>query len=116
VGKPSELPTTRFPLAKDFIRAKESGRSVGSFQDDAIQTHRHTSGTDGVTVESTASGYNVKGMIINGVTYGGSNQSGVGNMTSTTTSVPLPSTNGGTVNVSNETRPKNIAQQYFMKI
>jgi hypothetical protein len=112
-----DLSTTfRFPLAKDFIRAKESGRSVGSFQDDAIQTHRHTSGTDGVTAETPTGSYNVKGMTINGVTYAGSNQTGTGNMNSTTTSIPIPSTHGGIVNVSTENRPKNIAQQYFIKV
>ena len=108
--------TFRFPLAKDFVRAKESGREVGSLQNDALQSHRHASGTDGATVETPSTNYNVKGMTINGITYAGSNQTGTGNMNSIATSVPLPSTSGGTVNISNETRPKNIAQQYFIKV
>ena len=108
--------TFRFPLAKDFIRAKESGRNVGSYQADSLQTHRHTSGSDGETIETPSTHYNVKGMTINGITYAGSNQTGIFNMNSSTTSVPLPSTSGGSVNISTETRPKNIMQKFFIKI
>ena len=108
--------TFRFPKQADFVRGWDGVSSTGTYQDDAIQTHRHTTGTDGSTIETPASGYNVKGVTVNGIAYGSSNQSGNTGMNSTTTSVPLPSTSGGTVNISTETRPKNIMRKFFIKI
>ena len=108
--------TFRFPKQADFVRGWDGVTSTGTYQDDAIQTHRHTTGTDGSTIETPASGYNVKGVTVNGIAYGSSNQSGTTGMNSTTTSVPLPSTSGGTVNISTETRPKNIMRKFFIKI
>ena len=87
-----DLSTTfRFPLAKDFIRAKESDRTVGSYQADEIKSHAHAlyAGADQNTYNSSRIASTGGGGTVGRDTYA----------------------TGGT-----ETRPKNIAQQYFMKI
>ena len=97
-----DLSTTfRFPLAKDFIRAKESGRNVGSFQGDAFQGHWHN-----------------LYFVTNSITGGGGGDNTGAASTSRNNAVREAFTDGtnGTPRISNETRPKNIAQQYFIKI
>jgi hypothetical protein len=96
--------TFRFPLAKDFIRAKESGRTVGSYQADEIKSHTHSVYR---TASTTDGEYAYNGnfrTILSGdrggvyATYNGG-------------SIQFLGSTGDT-----ETRPKNIMQQYFMKI
>ena len=96
-----DLSTTfRFPLAKDFIRAKESGRNVGSFQADRTNTladvsYATTYPPNSITVpKSEWSGY-----VLAGEEPGGGPEAG------------MRFRNSG-----EETYPRNIAQQYFMKI
>jgi len=92
--------TFRFPLVKDFIRAKESGRNVGSFQADQTNTlaevNYATTYPPGTTTipKSGWSGYNISGEEMRGGAEGG-----------------IRFRNSG-----EETFPRNIAQQYFMKI
>ena len=96
-----DLSTTfRFPLAKDFIRAKESGRNVGSFQADQTNT------LDGVSYATTYPPYSItvpksewSGYVISGEEIRGGNEAGIRFR-----------------NSGEETYPRNIAQQYFIKI
>ena len=99
--------TFRFPLAKDFIRAKESGRNVGSFQDDAIRNI--TGYLNNVFAETNASAGD--SMYLNNNYSQGNWSSGVTNR-----GWSLNMDASRVVPTAAENRPKNIAQQYFMKI
>lgn len=90
-------------------------RPFGSYQDDAIQEHRHAGGTDGTSTESPSSKYTLTNKTINGVTYGTSAQSGGGGYNTNTTSRALPESLTGTIRTAQETRSKNIATNYCIK-
>jgi len=96
-----------FPRGWDNGRGVDSGRTFGSNQSFAMQTHRHAHGTDGVSNGGYAAvGYTDS----NGFTIGSGNQSGGGGFANNTTSAMMPNTAGGTaIAGATETRPVNIA-------
>ena len=104
-----DLSTTfRFPLAKDFIRAKESGRNVGSFQGDAFQGHYHT-----VVHTEGAIGGPAQNFFVPNTVYNVDNTTGAVDLTAKDVKTD---TVNGTPRIANETRPKNIMQKFFIKI
>ncbi len=119
-----DLSTTfRFPEGRGYFHRAfddaagvDTGRILGNIQGDAIQEHRHSTGGDGSTVETGSTGYNLKNITINGITYGTSNQTGTSGMNSVTSSRAVPELANGTIRTAQETRPKNISKIYYMKI
>ena len=103
--------TFRFPLAKDFIRAKESGRNVGSFQDDAI---RNITGQFGIGDGLYGNPSATSGSGAFAAAASGNSYVGMSNPATRTYGITLDASR--VVPTAAENRPKNIAQQYFMKI
>ena len=112
-----KLPDLRgeFIRGWDDGRGVDSGRTLGSYQSDAIQEHRHSTGSDGKTVENPSTNYPLNGKTINGITYGNSNQVGNSGYNSQTTSRAVPETSTGTIRTAAETRSRNIALMAIIK-
>lgn len=105
--------TIDFSSKEVFIRAKGSGRNLGSYQDDAGQDHRH----DFYMEEATYASGSFSETDAMAVT-----DPGTRNLASATPSAatdiindPIENNDQGTPRVANETRSKNVALNYFIK-
>ena len=92
----------------------DSGRAFNSYQNHAAEAHRHSQ-SESITQEAPNNNYTVNGRTINGVLYGTANQSGSGGYSAGTSSVQIPSTTSGTVNVASENRPTNYTEIKIIK-
>lgn len=92
----------------------DSGRAFNSYQDHAAQLHRHSQ-SEGQIIETPNNVYVVTGKTINGVTYGTTNAVSPTQVNGYSSSVQLPSTTSGTVNVASENRPTNYTEISIIK-
>jgi len=105
--------TVDFSSNEVFIRAKGSGRNLGSYQTDAGQDHKHDFYMEETTYENGSFSATDTMAVTN---------SGVRNLASTTPSAatdiinnPVENNSQGTPRVADETRSKNVALNYFIK-
>jgi len=105
--------TVDFSSNEVFIRAKGSGRNLGSYQTDAGQDHKH----DFYMEETTYTAGTFSATDTMAVTNSGSRHlaSSTPNAAIDIINDPVENNNQGTPRVADETRSKNVALNYFIK-